>query len=150
MNKNFVAAVVILVGITGIITFATTCTYYVCEVLDHGQVAVDATEEYAYTLDATPENRATWSTYTSDVQGFSFKYPLGYMVTESKHWEHDHMRTIHIVRVDKDGNPVPPVSMVMNVWTEAGILETSLWESIPFEWYEDVLGTFSFNSGLTS
>lgn len=141
MKNNFIAGAIIVFALTAILTFSATCYVYICEEKD----------SLVEIFEAGPDKTELWEVYTSEVQGFSFKVPIMYSVVESDHYENKNMRTVSLIQMDKNDEAVQgPPAMQMHVWVEAGILESTLWEGIPFDHYEDVLKSFSFNSELTA
>jgi len=148
-HKNLGITVVGIAGLTALIAVLTTCTLYVCKQSDDSAES----QQMVVEADSTTESKdvtASWETYTSEAQGFSFKVPHSYIATESDHYENPNMRTISIIQVDKFGNMAPPPAMQIHVWADAGIVEATLWEGGAFRWYEEILHSFSFNNGKTS
>lgn len=81
---------------------------------------------------------ADWLTYESE-NGFSFKYPKGYGVTETPT---DDSILVFIVQTDENGDFMESVTPSFQITVSDYGVSFSLWEGMEWEGYPDIIKTF--------
>lgn len=88
--------------------------------------------------DVIEKESSAWETYISD-EGFSFSYPHGYSISETKDGN-DVM--VFIVEADENGDPVPNVIPSLQINVSPNSISFALWEGRPWEGFPKIVETF--------
>lgn len=91
--------------------------------------------------DAVDKESMAWETYTSD-EGFSFKIPDGYTVSETKG---DDETMAFVVEADEYGKPLEDRPPVMQINVSDNNISFALWEGRPWEGFPKIVETFESN-----
>lgn len=91
--------------------------------------------------DSVDKESVSWETYISD-EGFSFKIPDGYTVSETK--EGDEVMAF-VVEEDEDGQPLKDRPPALQINVSDTNISFALWEGRPWEGFPKIVETFETN-----